>query len=133
MATSVPRLPRLGDLERDALEFLWTRGEADVQETHAAVGAKRHISPNTVGSALERLFSKGLLAREKVSHAYRYRPVIDREAFRARKVVEAAGGLESLKRGGLLAAFVDMIAASDASALTELERLVRQKRAEVER
>lgn len=121
-------LPPLGDLELAVLEHLWTVADANVHETHAVVGQARRSSVNTVGSALERLQKKGLLTREKVSHAYRYRASMDRESFRARKLVEAAGGLKALGDEGLLAAFVDLVADSDDSALSELERLVRLKR-----
>lgn len=130
MAAPPPTLPNLGDLESAVLDRLWETGGADVQEMHAAVGRRRGISANTVGSALERLYRKGLLEREKVSHAYRYRAVLDRESFRARKVLEAAGGLEELRRGGLLAAFVDLVADNDQDALAELARLVRRRREE---
>jgi predicted transcriptional regulator len=124
------KLPRLGELELAVLEHLWTEADADVLETHAAVGQRRGISPNTVGSALERLHRKGLLARDKVSHAYRYRATLDRETFRARRVIEAAGGIQALGKTGLLAAFVDLVADSDRDALRELERLIRAKRKE---
>jgi predicted transcriptional regulator len=127
--TSTTKLPRLGELELAVLEFLWTVNDADVHETHAALGRSRGITTNTIGSALERLHRKRMLAREKISHAYRYRPRLDRETFRARKVVEAAGGLHALGKRGLLAAFVDMVADADERALDELERLVRAKRA----
>lgn len=130
MANTQSRLPRLGELELAVLDHLWAHQDADVHETHAAVGKWRGISPNTVGSALERLYKKGLLEREKVSHAYRYRAALDRETFRARKVVEAAGGLRSLGKSGLLAAFVDLVGDSDEAALVELERLIRLKREE---
>src|SRR5262245_2880426 len=73
--------PELGELERAVLEHLWQAGEADVVETHRAVGARREITVNTVGSALDRLYRKGLVTRSKVSHAYRYQPVLDRESF----------------------------------------------------
>lgn len=130
MPKTLTKLPLLGELELAVLEHLWTEANADVQETHAAVGRRRGISPNTVGSALERLFKKGLLFREKVSHAYRYRAALDRETFRARRVVEAAGGLRALGKSGLLAAFVDIVGDSDEAALLELERLIRVKREE---
>lgn len=130
MAKVPSKLPRLGELELAVLEHLWGSQDADVQETHAAVGKRRGISPNTVGSALERLYKKGLLTRKKVSHAYRYRAALDRETFRARKVAEAAGGLKALGKRGLLAAFVDLVADSDEQALLELERLIRKKRGE---
>lgn len=128
MAKTQSNLPRLGELELAVLDHLWTTEDADVHETHAAVGKRRGISTNTVGSALERLYKKELLSREKVSHAYRYRAVLDRETFRARKVLDAAGGMRALSKSGLLAAFVDLVADSDERALVELERLVRVKR-----
>lgn len=130
MAKSSTQLPRLGELELAVLEHLWAESDADVHETHAAVGKNRGISPNTVGSALERLYRKGLLVREKVSHAYRYRAALDRETFRARRLVEAAGGLRALGKSGLLAAFVDLVADSDEAALIELARLIKIKREE---
>ncbi len=128
MRNRASTLPKLGELEFAVLEYLWTQQDADVHETHAVVGTRRGTSRNTVGSALERLYKKGLLLREKVSHAYRYRAVLDGEAFRARMVVEAAGGREALGKSGLLAAFVDLVAASDQAALLELERLIRLRR-----
>src|SRR5262249_58643462 len=113
-------LPRLGELEQAVLEHLWRAGECDVSEAHGAVGERRGISLNTVGSALERLHKKGLAARVKVSHAYRYSPLLDRDSFRVRRVAEAAGGMRALASEGLLAAFVDLVADTDREALDRL-------------
>lgn len=128
MARKTASLIQLGELERAALEHLWSRGEADVLETHAAVGTRRGITPNTVGSALERLFKKGLVRRRKVSHAFRYTPALTRDEYAARRVVEAAGGFGALSSAGLLAAFVDLMAAVDQEALDRLESLIAEKR-----
>ena len=122
-------MPKLGELERKVLDFLWGAGEADVVETHRALGAARGITANTVGSSLERLHRKGLLRRRKVSHAYRYSAAVDRETFVARGIVEAAGGVRALASGGLLAAFVDLLGDTDEAALDRLERLIAEKRA----
>lgn len=121
-------LPALGELELQALDYLWRAGESDVTETHAAIGKRRGITPNTVGSALERLFKKGLATRHRVSHAYRYAPHFGRDEFAARKVLDAAGGLPSLSRVGLLSAFVDLVANVDDAALDRLEALIAEKR-----
>jgi predicted transcriptional regulator len=121
-------LPPLGDLEHLVLEHLWQAGEADVLETHAAVGRRRGVTVNTVGSSLERLHRKGLLRRRKVSHAYRYEAAIEREAFRLQRLVEAAGDARDLANLGLLAAFVDLISDADAAALDRLEDLIARKR-----
>ena len=121
-------LPAIGELELEVLEHLWLVGEADVQETHAAVGAVRNISVNTVGSALERLSRKQLTARTKVSHAYRYRAAMTREVYVAESMVNAAGGLRALSDQGLLTAFVDVVGEDSDETLDELERLIRDKR-----
>lgn len=121
-------LPQLGDLEREVLERLWQVREADVGEVHEAIGRRRGITPNTVGSALERLHKKRLVGRSKVSHAYRYRPALTRDELIARRVVDAAGGLASLSHAGLLSAFVDLVADVDHEALDRLEALIAAKR-----
>lgn len=121
-------LPLLGELEHEVLDHLWTVGEADVAETHAAIGKRRGITANTIGSALERLFKKGMVRRDKVSHAYRYHPALDRHEFRARRVLEAAGGKKALAAAGLLSAFVDLVADTDDAALDRLEALIAKKR-----
>ena len=123
------QLPVLGELELAVLDHLWERGEADVAEAHAAVGGARAITANTVGSALERLHRKGLARRWKVSHAYRYAATVERGAFHARRMVEAAGGAAALADTGLLAAFVDAVAEVDASTLDRLQDIL-DRRAE---
>ena len=123
-------IPRLGELEAQVLEHLWRVGEADVQAAHAALGVPRGITLNTVGSALERLHKKELVVREKISHAYRYRPVMDRASFMAQAMVNAAGGLKALGEQGLLTAFIDVITDASEETLDELERLVRMKKAQ---
>lgn len=123
------RLPVLGELELAVLDHLWERGESDVAEAHAAIGAARAITANTVGSALERLHRKGLARRWKVSHAYRYEASVERGTFHARRMVEAAGGAAALADTGLLAAFVDAVAEVDASTLDRLQDIL-DRRAE---
>ncbi len=124
--TKPKRLPKIGDLEMAVLKHLWSTGEADVLETHQAVGMERGITSNTVGSALERLHRKGLATRCKHSHAYRYTAALGEDAFAARRIMDAAGG--PVAGGGLLAAFVDLVADEDEASLDRLEALIAQKR-----
>ena len=125
-------MPQIGDLETVVLEHLWTVGESDVAEVHRAVGRSRGITPNTVGSALERLYRKKLVRREKVSHAYRYQAALSRDDFTARCILDAAGDVHSLTKSGLLAAFVDLVAEHDEASLDRLEALIERKRQEDE-
>ena len=123
-----PPILRLGELELQILEHLWRFAESDVQGTHTAVGTPRGITLNTVGSTMERLYKKKLVTREKVSHAYRYKPSMNRDAFMAQSMVAAAGGLKALSEQGLLTAFIDLVADTREDTLDELERLVRMKK-----
>jgi len=125
---SANELPAIGELELASLKELWRAKEADVAEVHAAVGEERGITPNTVGSALERLHRKGLVHRHKVSHAFRYRPALSADEFAARRVLEASGGAGALSRVGVLAAFVDLVADVDDGLLDRLEVLIAKKR-----
>jgi predicted transcriptional regulator len=123
-------LPRLGELELAVLEHLWDAGETDVNQAHGALGRHRGITANTVGSALERLFRKKLVMRTKVSHCYRYRASETREAFAARRMLDAVGGSGTLADSGLLAAFVDLVAGEDRASLDRLAQLIASKRDE---
>jgi|RhiMetdeSRZDD1v2_1073273.scaffolds.fasta_scaffold512974_2 predicted transcriptional regulator len=122
------RVPELGELERAVLDHLWTKGEADVLEVYRAVGVKRGISANTVGSALERLYRKDLAVRTKVSHAYRYAAACKREEFLGRQIAATLGDMRRLAGSGVLASFLDVVTATDRKALEELEALVAKKR-----
>jgi predicted transcriptional regulator len=126
--TPVPPLPRLGDLETAVLERLWAAGPSDVKAVHRSVGAPRHITLNTVQSAMERLFRKGLLAREKVSHAYVYSPRHSREELGARVVQDVVARLLRGEAAPVLEAFVDLAARTDEGNLDRLELLIAQRR-----
>jgi predicted transcriptional regulator len=128
--TSYAPLPPLGALERLALAYLWSAGEAEVAQVHTAIGIPRGITANTVGSTLERLWRKGLVSRQKVSHAYRYAPALDRHTFVLRQLVDSVGGPQALASRGVLAAFLDAVAEVDHAALDALEQLIAQKREE---
>jgi predicted transcriptional regulator len=126
--TPVPPLPRLGELETAVLEHLWVAGAADVKAVHRAIGAPRGITHNTVQSAMERLFRKGLLAREKVSHAYVYSPRQTREELGARVVQDVVARLLQGEAASVLEAFVDLAARTDSTNLDRLENLIAQRR-----
>ncbi len=120
----------LGDLEQAVMDRLWTCGPQDVKACHLAVGRSRRITHNTVQSTMERLFRKGLLRRDKVSHAYVYEAVLSREEYGAqlaRDVVAAAVG--NAAPTSLLAAFVDLAERTGEEGLTRLEQLIADRRA----
>ena len=120
----------LGDLERAVMTHLWEHGAADVKAVHLAITRARRITPNTVQSAMERLYRKGHLAREKVSHAYVYTPRLSREAFGAQIMGDVVRDMLGGTLAPVLAAFVDLTARTGDAELARLERLVAARRAQ---
>lgn len=119
----------LGVLELAVLEELWTQGALDAKTMQRGVGERRGISLNTVQSTLERLFRKGLLMREKVSHAFLYTPAVQREELMGKLIGEVVETLSDGRPEPMLAAFVDLAAKVDEENLSRLERLIAERRA----
>lgn len=122
-----PVTAKLGDLEVAVLEYIWASGDAAAKEAHAALGTARGISLNTVQSAMERLFRKGLLTRVKASHSFRYSARVGREELVAGLIGQVLGrfGADS---SAALAAFVQAADDLDESTLRALETELRKRR-----
>jgi predicted transcriptional regulator len=124
--------PYLGELELAVLEELWRHGPLDAIQAHQGVGIRRGIGVNTVQSTLKRLFRKGLLQREKVSHAYVYSPAVRREEVMERLIAEVVETFSNGRPEPMLTAFVDLAAKADDENLSRLERLLAERRAGAE-
>ena len=105
----------LGTLERDVMSLAWDHAEISVREACERLGAG--VAYTTVMTTMDRLFKKGLLDRRKVGRAFVYR------ARATRQQLENA----------VLSSLVDAVSERDRALLDELERLVREKRKELER
>lgn len=126
----VSTLPALGDLELAVLEDIWQHGEVDAKSAHARVGAARGISLNTVQSTLERLYRKGLLGRQKHSHAFRYSAEVDRATLVGQLIEATVSRVAGAESGALMSAFVDIASRAGDEQLRELEALVAARRAQ---
>lgn len=118
---------RLGPLETAVLRHLWPNGNASVKDVHRALGKRRGITLNTVQSAMDRLYKKELLLREKVSHAYIYSPAVTRAELGTRILEEAFAPLAD-EPSALTSAIVDFADAEGDEMLAELATLVAQRR-----
>ncbi|MEN7973383.1 MAG: BlaI/MecI/CopY family transcriptional regulator [Verrucomicrobiota bacterium] len=125
--------PYLGSLELAVLEELWAKSGLDAKTLHRSIGKRRGISLNTVQSTLERLFRKGFLAREKVSHAFLYTPAVKREELMRQLIGEVVKTLSDGRPEPMLATFVDLAAKVDEDNLVQLERLIAERRAKEEK
>jgi predicted transcriptional regulator len=133
MASGPVRAPLLGELESSVMEFLWDGGEGEAKAVHEALGKSRGITLNTIQSTLKRLFEKGLLAREKVSHAHVYRPSIGREDFQRGVLGKLIGALMGGQGDAMVSAFVDLAERAGPKHLERLEKLVLQRRRAAQR
>jgi predicted transcriptional regulator len=122
----------LGKLERTVMEQAWERGCVSAGDIYKTFGGRTAYT--TWMTTLDRLFKKGLLAREKEGRAYFYTPRVSREEFERGVAEDVLGGLLEESAGGaepLLACIVEAVSERDRALLDELHRLVEEKRREL--
>lgn len=122
------RPPLLGELETAVMSHLWDGGDGDAKAVHAALGKRRGITLNTIQSTLKRLYEKGLLHRDKVSHAHVYRPRVSRSDFHRDLINGLVGNLMRGQGEALVSAFVDVAERAGPEHLARLEALVAERR-----
>src|SRR3970040_2081368 len=109
------------------MEFLWKHGAGEAKSVHDALGRPRRITLNTIQSTLKRLFEKGLLARDKVSHAHVYRPRVGREEFQSGALGKLVGELMGGEAEAMISAFVDLTERAGPQHLERLGQLVAER------
>ena len=117
----------LGELERGVLEVLWTHGPLNPGAVHECMDRVGGSSVKTVSSALKRLHQKGLLGREKVSHAYVYRPLVSRAELQRKLISGIADQFGDGSVTGFLAAFIDLAEERGDDTLQRLERMIAER------
>jgi len=124
----------LGALERDVMAVVWNQADISVRDTCLRLGTSAAYT--TVMTTMDRLFKKGLLAREKVGRAFVYRATATREELEGAVATELVHSL--LQRDGreplpILSSLVDAVSDRDRALLDDLERLIQEKRRVVNR
>lgn len=119
--------PYLGDLELAVMNHLWSHGGQDAKLVHESVGRGRGITLNTIQSTLKRLFEKGLLRRDKVSHAHIYSPELTQAEFHRRSLQEVVDKFMGGRSDAMLSAFIGLTEQVGPEHLMHLERLVRDR------
>lgn len=124
----------LGPLERQVLEQVWQRREVSVRDVFIAFGER--VAYTTLMTTLDRLYKKRLLSRRKDGRAFYYAPLISSKELEQGIREDVIDGL--LGRGTdevepVLACIVDVVTQRDRELLDELDRLIKQKRLELDR
>lgn len=121
----------LGDLEADIMELVWQKDVTSVREVHEALEADRDIAYTTVMTVMSRLSDKGILQKEREGKHYLYRPVISKEEFSRTMFTSVVSGFKADLGKQALSFFVESLT-EDEDTLKELERLIREKRNQVQ-
>ncbi|HKP39316.1 MAG TPA: BlaI/MecI/CopY family transcriptional regulator [Pyrinomonadaceae bacterium] len=124
----------LGKLERQVLDETWLRSEVTVRDIFLAFDER--IAYTTLMTTLDRLFKKRLLERRKDGRAFLYSPALTREEFEhgiREDVIDGLLGPGADSVQPILACIVETVSERDRELLDELDRLVKEKKRELER
>ena len=123
----------LGTLERQVLEETWRRGEVSVRDVFRTFDER--VAYTTLMTTLDRLFKKKLLQRRKDGRAFLYSALLSREDFEhgiKQDVIDGLLGQGADAVEPVLACIVDTVSDRDRQLLDELDRLIKEKRKELE-
>ena len=123
----------LGQLERKTLDDVRQFGETSVRQIWDKTD--RSIACTTIMTTLDRLYRKGLLNRRMVGRAFVYTAKYSVEEMERGVAEDVIGNLLDTTRGSVepvLACIVDTVSERDRMLLDDLERLVQEKRRELD-
>jgi predicted transcriptional regulator len=125
---NAPQKP-LGELESAILRVLWdSPDKLAVRKVHESLEREQALAYTTVLTVLDRLFDKGLVAREKDGKAFVYWPVLTREAYLGERAARMLTELEVPVQRDVLMAFLDSAEHADPAVLSELSALIQARR-----
>lgn len=123
----------LGPLEHQTMTVIWELKEGNVNMVISAL--KEPVAYTTIMTTLDRLYKKGLLNRRKDRRAYLYSPRYSPEELEIFVTENVIGKLLDTSTGQIepiLSCIVDAVSERDRQLLDELERIVREKRREID-
>ncbi len=123
----------LGALERETMNEVWRQKEVNVRQVADALD--KNPAYTTVMTTLDRLYKKGFLNRRKSGRAFLYSPSFSPEELERGMTENVIGNLLDTATEQIepvLACIVDAVSERDSQLLDELERLVQEKRREIE-
>jgi predicted transcriptional regulator len=123
----------LGKLERQVLDQAWACGEVSVRDIYLTF--EERIAYTTLMTTLDRLYKKRLLDRRKDGRAFLYSPAVTPEEFEhgiREDVIDGLLGQGADTVQPVLACIVDAVSEHDRELLDELDRLVKEKKRELQ-
>jgi len=126
------RQPQLGPLEIRVMEVLWASDQCSVRDVVEKL--ERKLAYTTIMTTLDRLFKKGLLARQKAERAFLYTTRLSHQDWQRQCAGHLVAGLLTGSRPSrelLLSSLVEAVGRHDVNLLDELEEKIRAKRKEL--
>jgi len=120
-------------LERQVIEEIWRLGEVSVRDVVRAFDEQ--VAYTTIMTTLDRLYKKNLLQRRKDGRAFLYTALVSQDDFDHGIKADVVDGLLGAGADGVapvLACIVDTISEHDREWLDELDRLVQEKKRELQ-
>lgn len=125
----MPRERSLGALERAVLDTVSKGAEPlSVRDIHARLEWPEELAYTTVLTVLDRLHEKDLVRRAKRSRAFFYEPVLTADEWRGQRAASLIAGDDSPPNRAVLVAFLDSAAETAPEVLSELSRLLEERR-----
>ncbi|MEY9213649.1 putative transcriptional regulator [Thermobifida halotolerans] len=121
------KVREFGELEAAIMDALWSADRAlAVREIRETMTYDRDVAYTTVMTVANILFNKGMLHREKVGRAWRYRPRESREEHTARVMSEVLSG--GGDRGATMVRLIERFSDEEMSRLHEALAEIRLRR-----
>ena len=114
---------RLSGLQLALMRVLWERGEATVNDVHAALEGTRGLAPTTVATLLRRLEKRGLVDHRTEGRQFVYRALASADAVGRTMVSDLVDGPYAGRTSALFAHLLDTEAV-DAADLAHIKRLI---------
>ncbi len=75
-------LPRLGKVQLDIMQLLWSRGELSAREITLTLNESRALARSTVQTLLRKLEKKGAIAHTLRDHTFYFRALVEPDTVR---------------------------------------------------
>ncbi len=123
----------LGTLEQEIMDTFWALGGMSGKAVHEHINKSRPVALTTVLTVMERLRKKGLLKKEKKGGVFIFEAALTKDDFARSVSTQLFRDILDISTGSAAASFVDALADVDPDELKRLDRLIQQKKKELEK
>ena len=116
----------LGNLEVDVMGIVWNLKKATVNDVFEVMYERRRLAYTTIMTVMNRLAIKGILAQDKSSVPYIYKPLVARDEMATSMVSEVVDRMLEGSAGTLVSYLVNRGNINDAE-IKQLKALIKEK------